>query len=208
MPIHSRLAVPLVLAALLATTAAFAREVTDQLNRRVTVPDEVLRVVALQHQSLDLIVELGAANRLVGVLRSWRSQIPGIERMAPAIVDLPTPGDLTTVNIEALVALNPDVVFITNYAPPAMLKQMEQAGLAVVAVSLSHGEGVEAAKLNPTFADDDTAYAQSLQEGVRLIGSILGQDARAEALLDAAFEGRRLVEQRVGSLPTADRVRL
>ncbi|MGI4801496.1 MAG: ABC transporter substrate-binding protein [Janthinobacterium lividum] len=208
MPIRFRLAITLLLAALLATTTAFARDVTDQLGRRVTVPEEVHRVVALQHQSLDIIVELGAADRLVGVLRSWRSQIPGIERMAPAIVDLPTPGDLTTVNIEALLALHPDVVFITNYAPPAMLRQMEQARLAVVAVSLSHGEGVEAAKLNPSFADDDAAYAQGLQDGVQLIGSILGQDARAEALLDAAFEGRRLVEQRVGGIPAADRVRL
>lgn len=208
MPIRFRLAITLLLAALLATTTAFARDVTDQLGRRVTVPEEVHRVVALQHQSLDIIVELGAADRLVGVLRSWRSQIPGIERMAPAIVDLPTPGDLTTVNIEALLALHPDVVFITNYAPPAMLRQMEQARLAVVAVSLSHGEGVEAAKLNPSFADDDAAYAQGLQDGVQLIGSILGQDARAEALLDAAFEGRHLVEQRVGTIPAAERIRL
>ncbi|MGI4801809.1 MAG: ABC transporter substrate-binding protein [Janthinobacterium lividum] len=212
MPIRSRLAV-LALAVLVSTTpnfagTAFARTVTDQLDRRVTVPDEVRRVVALQHQSLDIVVELGAADRLVGVLRSWRSQIPGLERMAPGLVSLPTPGDLTTVNIEALLALHPDVVFVTNYAPPAMLRQMEDAGLPVVAVSLSHGEGIEAAKLNPTLADDDTAYAQGLQEGVRLIGGILGQDARAEALLDAAFEGRRLVEQRVGPIPAADRVRL
>ncbi len=208
MLIRSRLAIVVALAIVVSATTAFARTVTDQLDRRVTVPDEVHRVVALQHQSLDIIVELGAADRLVGVLRSWRSQIPGIERMAPAISALPTPGDLTTVNIEALLALHPDVVFITNYAPPAMLKQMEQAGLAVVAVSLSHGEGIETAKLNPTFADDDAAYGQGLQEGVRLIGTILGQDARAEALLDAAFEGRRLVEQRVGSIPADERLRL
>ena len=208
MPIRSRLAAAVALAFLALASAASARTVVDQLNRTVTVSDEVRRVVTLQHQSLDIVVELGAADRLVGVLRSWRSQIPGIERMAPNVAALPTPGDLTTVNIEALLALHPDVVFITNYAPPAMLQQMELAGLAVVVVSLSHGEGIEAAKLNPTFADDDAAYAQGLQEGVRLIGAVLGQTARAEALLDAAFEGRRLVEQRVGTIPAAERIRL
>ena len=150
MPFRSCLAAAVLLALLAPITAASARIVVDQLDRRVTVPDEVHRVVALQHQSLDIVVELGAADRLVGVLRSWRSQIPGLERMAPNIVDLPTPGDLTTVNVEALLALHPDVVFITNYAPPAMLRQMEQAGLAVIVISLSHGEGIEAAKLNPT----------------------------------------------------------
>ncbi len=187
---------------------AWARTVTDQLNRVVTVPDAVQRVVVLQHQSLDIVVELGAADRLVGVLRSWRSLLPGIDRLAPIVAALPTPGDLTTVNIEALLALHPDVVFATNYAPPAMLRQMEQAGLSVVVISLSHGEGVEAAKLNPTFADDDAAYAQGLREGVRLIGTILDRPARAEALLDAAFAGRRLVEQRVADIPAAGRQRL
>lgn len=197
-----------VLLVLLLALPAQARTVVDQLNRTVTVPDRVERVVALQHQSLDLVIELGAADRLVGVLRSWPSLLPGIEKLAPAVASLPTPGDLTTANVESLLALRPDVVFVTNYAPPAMVRQLEAAGLPVVAISLSRGEGVEAAKLNPTFADDDAAYADGLRDGVRLLGTILGTEARAEALLDAAFAGRRLVEERIGAIPEKDRVRL
>ncbi len=52
------------------------RDVTDQLDRHVTLPAQVHRVVALQHQALDIIVELGAADRLVGVLKSWPGLIP------------------------------------------------------------------------------------------------------------------------------------
>jgi len=198
----------LILLLLVLAVPVQARTVIDQLNRTVTLPDHVQRIVVLQHQSLDLVVEMGAADRLVGVLRSWPSLLPGIERLAPVVATLPMPGDLTTVNIESLLALHPDVVFATNYAPPAMIRQMEQAGLAVVVISLSKGEGVETAKLNPSFADDDTAYAEGLQDGVRLIGTVLGTEARAAALLDAAFAGRRLVEQRIGGIPAAERVRL
>jgi iron complex transport system substrate-binding protein len=188
--------------------AAEGRIVTDQLDRRVTIPGNVRRVVALQHQTLDIIVELGAADTLVGVLRSWPSLIPGLDRVAPALKTLPTPGDLTDVNVEDLLRLQPDVVFVTNYAPAAMIRQIEQVGLPVVVISLAEGEGTDRAKLNPTFADDDKAYADGLKEGVRLIGAILGKSQHAEQLLDAAFAGRHLVESRVAGIATDQRVRL
>ena len=119
--------------------------VVDQLDRSVTLPLHVQRVVALQHQALDIILELGAGDRLVGVLRSWPSLIPGLDRIDPALATLSTPGDLTTVNVEALLALRPDVVFVTNYAPPTMIQQIIAAGLPVVVISLAKGEGIDKA---------------------------------------------------------------
>ncbi len=201
----------LLLAAMLAPASArpaSARTVTDQLNRTVTVPDTVNRIVVLQHQTLDILVELGAADRIVGVLDKWQSLIPGLDRYAPRLASLPTPGGLSTVNVEEVLRLQPDVVFVTNYAPPAMIDQLARAGLPVVAISLSKGEGVEAPKLNPSFADDDAAYSEGLAIGVRLIGDIVGQRARADRLIDYAFAQRKLVEDRVRDIPDARRVRL
>jgi iron complex transport system substrate-binding protein len=188
--------------------AADTHVVVDQLARSVTVPTQVKRVVALQHQAFDIIVELGAGDRVVGLLRSWSSLIPGIDRIVPRLATLPMPGDLTTVNIEALLDLHPDVVFVTNYAPAAMVQQITQAGLPVLVISLAKGEGVVQAKLNPTFADDDVAYTEGLKEGVRLIGDVLGTPERAEALIDAALTGRRLVETRIADIPADQRIRL
>lgn len=54
----------------------------------------------------------------------------------PGIEQLPTPGDLTQVNIESLLALHPQVVFVANYAPQAMIQQIQNAGIPVVAISL------------------------------------------------------------------------
>jgi iron complex transport system substrate-binding protein len=196
------------LAAAPAATAAETRTVTDQLNRTVTVPADIQRIVVLQHQTLDILVELGAADKIVGVLRSWPSLIPGLDKYAPQLVGLPMPGDLSTANVEELLRLKPDVVFVTNYAPAAMIDQIAQAGVPVVAISLSQGEGVEAPKLNPTFADDDVAYAEGLKAGVKLIGAIVGKSERADQLLDYAFTKRKLVQDRVAALPAGDRVRL
>ena len=209
MSLHRRMFVALSLVlALLPVSAAFARDVTDQLNRSVTVPDKVERIVVLQHQTLDLLVELGAADRIVGVLQKWPSLIPGLDKYAPQLKSLPMPGDLSTVNVEEVLALKPDVVFVTNYAPPAMIDQLSKAGLAVVAISLSKGEGVEAPKLNPTFADDDYAYSEGLKNGITLIGEIVGESDRANKLIDYAFARRKIVEERVGTIADADRVRL
>jgi iron complex transport system substrate-binding protein len=196
------------ISSLMALAPAMARTVTDQLNRTVTVPDKVERIVVLQHQTLDILVELGAADRIVGALRTWPKLIPGLDKYAPQLTGLPMPGDLSTANVEEVLKLKPDVVFVTNYAPPAMIEQMTQAGLPVVAISLSKGEGVEAPKLNPTFADDDVAYAEGLKIGVRLIGDIVGKRERADALIDYAFAQRKQVEDRVASIPDAERVRL
>ncbi len=54
----------------------------------------------------------------------------------PGIVKLPMPGDLTQVNMESVLALHPQVVFIANYAPAAMIQQITNAGIPVVAISL------------------------------------------------------------------------
>jgi len=52
------------------------RTLTDQPGRQVTLPDRVTRVVVLQHQTLNLLVQLNAADDVVGVLSSWKKQ-PG-----------------------------------------------------------------------------------------------------------------------------------
>ncbi|UXN05671.1 ABC transporter substrate-binding protein [Bartonella sp. HY761] len=190
------------------TPALADRQFTDQLNRSVTVPDKVERVVVLQHQTLDILVELDADKKIVGVLDRWPKLIPGLDTYAPELDKLPKVGDLTSVNIEEVVGLNPDVVFVTNYAPQAMIDQITKVGIPVVAISLSKGEGIEAPKLNPTFADDDAAYSEGLREGIKLIGAIVDRDKQADELIQYAFDKRKIVEDRVANIADKDRVRL
>ncbi len=127
------------LSASLFTGQAFAdRTVTDQLGRQVTLPDHVTRVVVLQHQTLNLLVQLHAAEDIVGVLSSWQKQLgPQFARFMPESGNW-RPWRSHQVNIESLLALRPQVVFVANYAPPAMIAHIEQAGIPVVAISLRH----------------------------------------------------------------------
>ncbi len=75
----------LMLGLTLACASLFAhaeRTLTDQLGRQSPLPDHVTRAVVLQHQTLNLLVQLNAADDVVGVLSSWKSSLA---RTSPAL---------------------------------------------------------------------------------------------------------------------------
>ena len=185
------------------------RVLTDQLGRQVTLPDQVTRVVVLQHQTLNLLVQLDAVDDVVGILSSWEKQLgTKFARFSPRLDTLPTPGDLTQVNMESLLAEHPQVVFVANYAPQEMIKQIESAGIPVVAVSLRKDRPGEQDKLNPAMADEETAYNEGLKEGIRLVAAVVNRQAQGEAMIKYAFDSRRQVADRLKDLPADHRVRV
>ncbi|EFV41649.1 hypothetical protein HMPREF0864_01090 [Enterobacteriaceae bacterium 9_2_54FAA] len=190
-------------------TSLADRTVIDQLGRQVTIPDRVNRVVVLQHQTLNLLVQLDAADDVVGVLSSWKKQLgPEFERFSPRLATIPMPGDLTQVNLESLLAEHPQVVFVANYAPPEMISQIEKAGIPVVAISLCRDAQSEKGKLNPQMNDEEQAYNLGLQEGIRLIAKVVNRESQGEALIDYAFKQRETVGARLKDIPVDQRMRV
>ncbi|HDX1087450.1 TPA: ABC transporter substrate-binding protein [Pasteurella multocida] len=186
-----------------------ARVITDQLGRKVTIPDEVNRVVVLQHQTLNLLVQLDAKESVVGVLSSWKKQLgKNYSRFMPELETMPQPGDLTQVNIESLLALKPQLVFVANYAPKEMIEQIEQAGVPVIAISLREDKKGEEGKVNPEMEDEEVAYNNGLKQGIYLIGEVVNRQAQAKKLVTYTFEQRELVSQRLSKVPDEQRVRV
>lgn len=193
---------------LLAFSAFADRQVTDQLGRQVTLPDRVDRVVVLQHQTLNILVQLDATNTLVGILGNWKQQLgDGYSRLAPELTRLPTLGDLTHVDVEKLVALHPQVVFVTNYAPQEMIDQIQKLGIAVIAISL-RADNQQQNRLNPDLADEEQAYSEGLKEGVRLIGEVVNHQQQAETLVKATFNQRQQTGNRLQAIPASQRIRV
>ncbi|OON41155.1 hypothetical protein BTJ39_04080 [Izhakiella australiensis] len=201
----------LLLAALLmgfTARAMASRVITDQIGRQVTIPDKVDRVVVLQHQTLNLLVQLNATNKIVGILSNWKQELgDSYARLVPQLNNIPMLGDLTHVDAEKLVTLHPQVVFVTNYAPREMIDSISALGIPVVAISLRHDAPGERDKLNPTQSDEGKAYDSGLREGITLIADIVNKPKEGKALIDAAFAGRKLVSERLGNLPDAQRAR-
>jgi len=185
-----------------------SRQVTDQLGRQVALPDRVDRVVVLQHQTLNLLVELNATDKIVGILSNWKQQLgDDYSRLVPELNTLPTLGDLTHVDLEKLVALHPQVVFVTNYAPQEMIDQIQSLGIAVVAISL-RSDTQQARQLNPQLKNEEQAYNEGLAQGIRLIGDVVGQQPQAEKLITATFSQRQQVARRLQDIPGKARVRV
>ncbi|EFK7783596.1 ABC transporter substrate-binding protein [Escherichia coli] len=208
MKINNNLFLLLIFLLSLSFTTQAERTFTDQIGREVKVPDKVDRIVVLQHQTLNLLVQMNATDKIVGVMSNWKQQLgSNYARLAPELSNKASLGDLTHVDAEKLVALHPQVVFVTNYAPQEMIDKISSLGIPAVAISLRHDDEGERNKLNPVMADEEQAYVKGLYEGIMLIGNIINKPEEAKALIKATENGRRMVSNRLQLLPEEQRVR-
>lgn len=109
--------------ALAATT--YPLTVKDDLGRSVTLKAEPKRVVSVLPSSTEVVCALGACDRLVGV--DDYSDFPA------QVTKLPKVGGLYDPKIEAIVALKPDLVLVSQYGK--LVEPLTRAGLTVVAVN-------------------------------------------------------------------------
>lgn len=119
------LAVLLVLMLLMATLAQAAPiTAVDDRGRSVQLPGPPQRIVSLLPSLTETVCALGACERLVGVDRysNWPA----------SVAQLPVVGGGLDPNIEAIVALRPDVVLMATSSRAAV--RLESLGVRVVAL--------------------------------------------------------------------------
>lgn len=100
------------------------RAVTDDLGRTVTIPTKVTRVVSLAPNLTESIFAVGAGDRLVGVTTfcNYPEQAKEIAKI----------GDTMNPNMESIVALKPDIVFVSTASQiENFTKTVEANGIAV-----------------------------------------------------------------------------
>ncbi|RLG34776.1 hypothetical protein DRN97_01585 [Methanosarcinales archaeon] len=137
----------------------------DQADRTVTVPRPIERVVPLGPPALRDTVILGAADKVVGIdIHSVRGRHFCVQAH-PELMDLPTVGSHREPNVEAIVNLKPDVVFVFHAAADPI---QEQTGIPVVSLS---GVRSDIREFSKTYVS------------LRLAGKVLGKEDRAEWLI-------------------------
>ena len=100
------------------------RIVQDDLGRSVKLPGKVERVVSLAPSLTESIYAVGAGDKLVGVTTycNYPEAAKAVEKV----------GDTQTPNIERIVALKPDVVFVSTASQlEAFMQTLDQQGIAV-----------------------------------------------------------------------------
>lgn len=127
---------------------------TDDLGREVIVVEVPQRIVSISPACTEILFALGLEDRVVGVTQYCD--------YPPEAAEKPKIGTFTTPNLEAIMALQPDLVLSTGGVQTDTLDRMDQLGLTVYAVN--------AATFDKTVED------------IRQVGEITGTSARAEEI--------------------------
>jgi iron complex transport system substrate-binding protein len=152
-----------------AAPTADARTVTDPLGRRITIPASPQRIVALAPSVTEIIFALGQGHRLSGATRY--SDYP------EAAHKLPKVGSYVQLDLERIVALNPDLcIAVKDGNPKAVVDRLASLGIPVYAV--------------------DPRNLDAVLDAMIAVGDLLGVHDQANALVADLHARIQAVEER------------
>lgn len=142
-------------------------KVTDFRDKTITIQSPAKRIVCLIESALSGLYMLDAHEYLIGISTNvyQDSVYPYYAAMDSRIrnKELPAPGNWDFVNIEMLVALEPDLVIIWSHQEES-IAAIEEKGIAVYGVFIE------------SFKD--------IYNEIRALGTLTGTQKRAEELID------------------------
>ena len=131
-------------------------EVRDDLGRSVRVPPTIDRAISLAPSLTEMIFAIGAGDKLVGVTTycNFPAEAAAIEKV----------GDTQTPNIERIIALKPQVVFVSTASQlEAFTRTLNEQGISVYVT-------------NPASLDD-------VFRDLKQLGDLFGTNTQAESVV-------------------------
>lgn len=128
---------------------------TDDYGNQVSVPAEPLRVVSLSPAVTEIVFALGRGDLLVG--RTDFCQYPA------EVANIESVGGISNLNIEKILALNPDLVISGSMIPQKSAEQLSALGVPIVCV-------IEKNRFD------------GLYENISKIGQLIGRSPQADSL--------------------------
>jgi iron complex transport system substrate-binding protein len=111
------------------------REITDDLGRRVKIPEKVERAVSLAPNLTEIVFAVGAGERLVGVTSfcNYPEEAQKIQKI----------GDTMTPNIENIIALKPQIVFVSTASQiETFTKTLDEQGIVYFVTNPQNLDGI------------------------------------------------------------------
>jgi len=159
-----------------ATPEALGIVVNDGLGRELTLAAPARRIVSLAPSNTEILFSIGAGGQVVG--RDELSDYPAEAFNVTSVGSV-----YGTINLEAIVALDPDLVLLSELNPAEQIAALENAGLTTYLV--------------PNPLDFEDLYAN-----LSTIGQLAGHKEEATALTAALRQRVASIEaQVVGTSP-------
>lgn len=126
------------------TDCGYPYSATDATGTEVSVDDRPERIVALQASTAQILWEVGAQDRVVGMpVRSYTAYLNGSEERTDVLTE-----DGTSVDVEQVVALEPDLVIAPSSIPNSTVEQLRDADVTVYKSGFDRSIGSIYAKTN------------------------------------------------------------
>ena len=151
-----------------------ARVLTDDANRRVSLPLKVDRVISLAPNLTEIVFAVGGGNRLVG-----RTSYCDFPAEAKSVTEV---GDTRTPSLERIISLKPQVVLISTASQLEIFtQQLQEQNIAVFVTDPRDLDGVF--------------------RSIGQVGEILGQKEQAGLVVQKLRERVQTVEEKLKQEP-------
>lgn len=149
--------------------AAETQVMQDQIGRTVTVPVNPKRIVALIPSLTEIVFELGRGDLMVGATQYAKEP--------PQAADLPRVGSYLHLDIERIVALQPDLCLaVQDGNPEHLVNRIEKLGI-------------------PVFAFDSQNFTD-IEKSIKVMGNLLHAEKQATEIINAMQAKVAKVNQR------------
>jgi iron complex transport system substrate-binding protein len=160
----------------------YPKVLVDQTGRRVVLPQKPTRIVSVTLGTDEILLALVEPSRLLGV-----TYLADDERISNLTGEAAAVPHKVRADPEQIIALQPDLVFVASFLREEFNKVLHEAGLVV-------------------FQFQEYDSIADIQENIRLVGQVVGEEEKAEALVATMQARLRAVAERVGPMATRPHV--
>jgi cobalamin transport system substrate-binding protein len=137
----------------------FPKVLIDQTGRRVVLPQKPSRIVSVTLATDEILLALVEPSRLIGV-----TYLAVDERISNMTQEAATVPHKVRADPEQIISVQPDLVFVASYLRGEFIRLLQAAGLVL-------------------FQFQEYDSIAEVEHNIRLIGQVVGEEARAEALV-------------------------
>ena len=157
---------------------AWPRAVRDDMGTALDIAKKPERIASVTLPTDEILLALVEKRRLAAV--TGFSQDSAVSNIAAQVSDVPV--KLSQLNVEVIVSLKPDIVFVADWSDASSVRQLRDAGLAV-------------------FQFKSPLTVKEIQAGIARIAAAVGEEAKGKALVQWMDGSLAAVKSRLTGLP-------
>lgn len=165
------------------TSGTWPRSVSDDMGTAVKIAAKPQKIVSITLPTDEILLSLVAPTRLAAV--TGFAEDPAVSNVASQSLSVPV--KLAQLNVEVVVSLKPDLVFVASWTDAANVKQLRDAGLVV-------------------YQFKSPSTVKEIEAAIARIGSAVGEEDNAKRLVSWMDARLAAVAAKVGSMPADKRL--